>query len=586
MDTGPFADCPICAKPPKGDDEGLGAEPEPDQAYPLAVSMDAVTKLGHYKSCGTESGGSAPHLDRYFGPVDARVQASYQAGKLDLRSTMDDPSFDTGFCDMEPSCASSLHCARPDAPAASGPCDIHGVCGAVCMHTIPLRNVFCDMRTPEQFAYYLLMLGHLTQQRPDLKHVYIDFGCRIYSTWKRYVAKHPELPPEAAELEIMVNWMHGNGHDVACQLTNSGRYRKGSGRRVGEEIEQLWSGTKPAAGLVRYMAKGRRRDFIEAILRTMSSKKFSRLVRILEKKYCDTVKHICEGEAAVMKATTAAALAGVTDLPAAAAEYVESVVPAGRGAPQPDAWKVTYAMLLLRLSELRTLQGKASGLAVAVALAPLRSRCPPRAPRARSRSQWKPGHLEFDAALQRLREREVQRCQARVEALVLEVQQAHAEREAVGATDKEAKRIQARARRKRAQVRAQLEEMYVWQSLGRTDIDGVVRLTEEQVKQLFVPGEDAPWCTPSSSAAAVRRHHGRLFHEADTTLARAREEERYLRIEKRRLAVWLRKASGRVAAARQKQLGVCPGSVFLLDRHLNAFGKLQAELTVCSIPEL
>ena len=112
------------------------------------------------------------------------------------------------------------------------------------MHNVPVHGAFCDMRTPEQFSYYLFIIEHLIHLRPDLSDVYIDFGCRIRSTWSRYVAKHPELPSEASRLRIMVNWMHGSGHDMACQLVNSGRYTESAGRRIGEEIEQLWSTTK------------------------------------------------------------------------------------------------------------------------------------------------------------------------------------------------------------------------------------------------------------------------------------------------------------------------------------------------------
>ncbi|GLC47449.1 hypothetical protein PLESTM_002075400 [Pleodorina starrii] len=592
--------------PISGPETSPGEEPGPQPAYPLAVSLDAVTKLGHYANCGTGSGNSLAHLDRYFGPVDARVSSAHSAGKLDLRSTIGDPTLDCTPFDGDAPCVSSLHCARPDAPSASGPCDIHGVCGAVCMHTVPLRSVFCDMRTPEQFAYYLLMLGHIIQQRPDLKHVYMDFGCRIASTWQRYVAKHPELPPEAAGLEIMVNWMHGNGHGVACQLTNSGRYRKGAGRRIGEEIEQLWSGTKPVAGLVRYMTQARRRDFVEAVFRSLSRKKFKKMVKLLEMKYRDTVKLANEGVAEVAKVVDAAARAGVVDLPAAAAEYVQSVVPTSKDAAQPDeaAWQVEYVLLRLREMELRALQGKAPSLAVvssasAVALAAASTEAQVAKLRAAltkmevaremsplERGKWKPGYPLFDAAVQRLKEREVQRCQARVETLVLEIHQTHAERELAGATDKDAKRSQARARRKRAQIRSMLEEMYVWQGVGGDGQEVVVRLTEQQIKQLYVPGELAPWCTPSSGAAAMRRHHGRLFHEADAALTRSREEVGFLRYEKSRLGTWLRKAALCVEAARQKKLGVCAGSVFLLDGHLRAMEALQSELTNSRIPSV
>lgn len=206
------------------------------------MSLDAVTKLGHYSNCGTASRSLDPFLNRYFAAVDAKVQAAHAAGNLNLRSALQAQA--ASVPEEECQCQSSLHCARPTAPASVGPCDIHGVCGAVCMHTVPVRGAFCDMRTPEQFAYYLYLLHYLVQERPDLTDVYIDFGCQIRSTWARYVAAHPELPDAASQLRIMVNWLHGSGHEIACQLVNSGKYSEGAARRIGEEIEQLWAMTK------------------------------------------------------------------------------------------------------------------------------------------------------------------------------------------------------------------------------------------------------------------------------------------------------------------------------------------------------
>ena len=227
----------------------------PERPYRLSVALDAVTKLSHYTNCGAASRNISPQLCTYFGSVDSLVGTASLAGTLNLKSTMQG----FGLQDAEPGadenaadhgvCKSSLHCARPEASSSSGPCDIHGVCGAVCVHTVPLRGMFCDMRTPEQFAYYLLLLRHLIERRPDLKDVYMDFGCRIRRTWENYVHANPDLPPEAKDLRIMVTWFHGSGHDVACQLVNSGRYSEDAGRRVGEEIEQLWGLAKVGMGL-------------------------------------------------------------------------------------------------------------------------------------------------------------------------------------------------------------------------------------------------------------------------------------------------------------------------------------------------
>ena len=116
------------------------------------------------------------------------MQQLFEAGQLNLQAVVKDlPSNAAADARSEGACEcqTSLHCARADS-AATGACDVHGVVGAVCMHGLPVREVFCDLRTPEQFAYYLLMLDHLVTQRQDLADVYIDFGCRLSSTWQQY----------------------------------------------------------------------------------------------------------------------------------------------------------------------------------------------------------------------------------------------------------------------------------------------------------------------------------------------------------------------------------------------------------------
>ena len=63
--------------------------------------------------------------------------------------------------DDEPDCETSIHCSRPDASNTQSVCDIHGVCGGVCAHTIPIRGSFVDLRFPEQFIHYLLIITTL-----------------------------------------------------------------------------------------------------------------------------------------------------------------------------------------------------------------------------------------------------------------------------------------------------------------------------------------------------------------------------------------------------------------------------------------
>ena len=79
---------------------------------------------------------------------------------------------------------------------------------------------------------------------------YIDFACRLGGTWHRYV---DTLPPDTAGLQamkdirFMVNWMRGSAHELSCELENSARFKLAAGRRVGENVEQLWALLKVCA---------------------------------------------------------------------------------------------------------------------------------------------------------------------------------------------------------------------------------------------------------------------------------------------------------------------------------------------------
>lgn len=81
----------------------------------------------------------------------------------------------------------------------------------------------------------LCMLAPYAPLRSFTQQVYIDFGCRFKSTWQRYASAEGIA---AEELQIMVNWMHGSSHEIACQLKNSGRFKARVGHRVGE---RRWS---------------------------------------------------------------------------------------------------------------------------------------------------------------------------------------------------------------------------------------------------------------------------------------------------------------------------------------------------------
>jgi len=213
--------------------------------------MDVVTKLNHFIKCGQATKDIPPLLSSYFAEAEAEIRQLEKDKKLTLQDYVDSEAVDEEIR----VCLAELHCARVEATASpSGPCDVHGVGGAVCNHGFAILGSFMDLWGPEQFVYYLVLLKWLIKGCVEagipLGDVYVDFGCRLVKTWKRYLAKRGNDSFQPAELEaarqvrILVNWMHGSSHEISCQLAHNGRYAENAGHQDGEGSERLWSHTK------------------------------------------------------------------------------------------------------------------------------------------------------------------------------------------------------------------------------------------------------------------------------------------------------------------------------------------------------
>ena len=175
VDTGPFGDCLFCAPAAEGGESHTvcimrvtkfnctftDADPAVPP-YPRGASFDAVTKCNRFRKCAPATKHIRPITNSYFAGdgAEAEIRDLDGKGKLNLGYV------DSNLQDEEiRACSAELHCARPEAPAASGPCDVHGVVGGVCHHGIPLRGMFVDMHGPEQFIYYLVLFKHSGQSR-------------------------------------------------------------------------------------------------------------------------------------------------------------------------------------------------------------------------------------------------------------------------------------------------------------------------------------------------------------------------------------------------------------------------------------
>ncbi|KAJ9518563.1 hypothetical protein QJQ45_018526 [Haematococcus lacustris] len=69
---------------------------------------------------------------------------------------------------------------------AGQPCAVRGVVGFVCCHGVPLLALYCNMRTTEQFVYYLLAWHAAC----DMLHLYNDFACQFQVPYPGGAAHH------------------------------------------------------------------------------------------------------------------------------------------------------------------------------------------------------------------------------------------------------------------------------------------------------------------------------------------------------------------------------------------------------------
>lgn len=208
--------------------------------YKRIAAFDGVNKLNHYEKAGAASVSITSPQCTYFAAGDQEAQQVLGCSLQDYvaaGATADEPEDNT--------CTVNLSCARVDG-SSSGPCDIKGVVGGTCAHTIPIRGMFIDMRTAECFVFYIILLTSLLKSvRPNtIQYIYIDFACRLKSSWGKYLSNRPSLPAWFKSVVLLVNWLHACAHDLGCQLSNSGRYAVGAGHRDGEHAERLWSMTK------------------------------------------------------------------------------------------------------------------------------------------------------------------------------------------------------------------------------------------------------------------------------------------------------------------------------------------------------
>ncbi|KAL4431229.1 hypothetical protein ABPG75_006485 [Micractinium tetrahymenae] len=215
----------------------------PLPAYLVAIMADATARAIHFSSAGRQQRDIEPWSAAFLGEVARRVLVRFRSGELtsEAQQRYECAAADSGGDD---SCSSSLTCSRASASARGMP-DFAGLSGLCCTHCIPLRNCFVAMPAPEQWAFHIAAVAEALSRRPDIRQLYIDIACRIRAALLAELQKLTE-GAQALLLEetlrVMVPWMHGFDHSMACQKEFSGLYQERAGRHAGgEQMEWIWA---------------------------------------------------------------------------------------------------------------------------------------------------------------------------------------------------------------------------------------------------------------------------------------------------------------------------------------------------------
>ncbi|KAL6749972.1 hypothetical protein V8C86DRAFT_2826587 [Haematococcus lacustris] len=517
---GPFADCPCCA--------GI---------------------LSSYSGVGQATTAIQQHLNSHLDSsgLEGEVQSRYKSGRLSLNHLIGDTV------------------------------SVHGLVGFCCCHGVPSLGLFCNMPTPEQFAFYLLALTAIMAYSCKVDF-YIDFGCRLKITWARYVDALGH-PPSWKDVRIMVNWMHGASHNQRCQVQNNGRHQPGSGWRYGEQCEQLWSMLKDMAGITRYMTLAHRADIIQSTLSKIAFRKAVGLLDLLIKTWKEMKVKLVKVQSELVTLQLVAEQAGVTDGQQASEAYRASCLPSSPAEGPHDVWKGEYVLLLLQEQAWQAMNGQAVTLLVSLTptvtqllwatckgwqLKTIQSKQLTMEVTHRVDAETGISQTDMQRGLELIRLGKIAGCQFKIESLVAEVMQLQTMKDRQGTSCNETKRMAKAQARKRAQAKEELLCMAEWQALGTSQQPAALRLPETVISRM-VAGTAPPWVQDSSTSGAVTLHHGKRFFQLYSDQDRIREQQSILNLELNRLKAWLRHMLEECTAS---QPSLSEGQQFYVAQHM------------------
>lgn len=174
--------------------------------YSVGCMLDACTKPCHFASAGRAQRDLAPSSSSYLGVEAHRVVADYDSGVL-VSKAQERYRQHCATAAVDDGCPHHFTCSRPSA-SARGMVDIAGLATVLCPHTHPARNGTIPMLTPEQHDYHIRNASNLLLQRPDIRDLYIDIGCKIEGTLRASLQSlvdgndlHPSVLKKVGDLD-------------------------------------------------------------------------------------------------------------------------------------------------------------------------------------------------------------------------------------------------------------------------------------------------------------------------------------------------------------------------------------------------
>ncbi|KAJ9530149.1 hypothetical protein QJQ45_023434, partial [Haematococcus lacustris] len=148
----------------------------PQDGYVHCVAGDACNKPSSYAGVAKATCDLEQHTDTYLdrSGLEGAVQQLHDSGQLICLVHMQRPELQQRQQELEQT-------QQPETSniTACQPCAVRGVVGFVCCHGVPLLALYCNMRTAEQFVYYLLAMALLLRQCCGMLHAAWHATCCI-----------------------------------------------------------------------------------------------------------------------------------------------------------------------------------------------------------------------------------------------------------------------------------------------------------------------------------------------------------------------------------------------------------------------